>query len=59
MAVIRWATRKGPTLGSWLAKMLARKSRMLVATPLANKLVRTVWALTTTNENNQIPTLSA
>ena len=54
MAVIRWAIRKGPPPGSWLAKMLARKPRMLVATALANKLARTVWALTTTKENYEL-----
>jgi transposase len=59
MAVIRWAIRKGPPPGSWLAKMLARKPRMLVATALANKLARTVWALTTTKENYRIPPLAA
>lgn len=59
MAVIRWAMRKGPPPGSWLAKMLARKPRMLVATALANKLARTVWALTTKKENYRIPPLAA
>jgi transposase len=59
MAVIRWAIRKGPPPGSWLAKMLARKPRMLVATALANKLARTAWALTTTKENYRIPPLAA
>jgi len=59
MAVIRWAIRKGPPPGSWLAKMLARKPRMLVATALANKLARTVWALTTTKQNYRIPPLAA
>ena len=47
MAVMRRAIRKGPPIGSWLAKMLAGKRRMLEATALANKLTRTVWALTT------------
>ena len=42
MAVFRWAIRKGPPPGAWLAKMLVRKPRMLVATALANKLTRTV-----------------
>ena len=51
MAVICWAIRKGPPSGSSRAKMLARKPRMLVATALANKLARNVWALTTTKEN--------
>jgi transposase len=59
MAVIRWAIRKGPPPGSWLAKMLARKPRMLVATALANQLARTAWALTTTKENYRIPPLAA
>lgn len=59
MAVIRWAIRKGPVPGSWLAKMLARKPRMLVATALANKLARTVWAITTTKKNYRIPPLAA
>ena len=59
MAVIRWAIRKGPPPGSWLAKMLERKPRMLVATALANKLARTAWALTTTKENYRIPPLAA
>ncbi len=59
MAVIRWAIRKGPPVGSWLAKILARKPRMLVATALANKLARTVWALTTKKEVYRIPPLAA
>jgi transposase len=59
MAVIRWAVRKGPPAGSWLAKMLARKPRMLVAMALANKLARTVWALTTKKEEYRIPPLAA
>ena len=59
MAVIGWAIRKGPPPGSWLAKMLARKPRMLEATALANKLARTAWALTTTKENYRIPPLAA
>ena len=45
MAVVRWAARKGAPEGSWLARMLARKPRMLVAVALANKMARTAWAL--------------
>jgi transposase len=44
-AVVRWATRKGAPAGSWLARMMARKPRMLVAVALANKMARIVWAL--------------
>jgi transposase len=45
MAVVRWAARKGAPPGSWLARMLERKPRMLVAVALANKMARIAWAL--------------
>jgi len=45
MAVVRWAVRKGAAEGSWLARMLQRKPRMLVAVALANKMARICWAL--------------
>jgi transposase len=45
-AVVRWASRRGAAAaGSWLARMLARKPRMLVTVALANKTARIVWAL--------------
>ncbi len=44
-AVVRQAVIKPPAPTSWLAKMLARKPRMLVITALANKIARVVWAL--------------
>lgn len=44
-AVVSWAARKGPPEGSWLARMMARKPRMLVVVPLANKMARTIWAM--------------
>jgi transposase len=44
-AVIKQALLKGAPPGSWLAQMLARKPRMLVAVALANKTARIVWAL--------------
>ena len=31
--------------GSWLARMLATKPKMLVAVALANKIARVAWAL--------------
>lgn len=46
-AVVSWATRKGAPAGSWLARMLARKPRMLVSAALANKMARVIWALLT------------
>lgn len=51
MAVVRWASRKAPPENSWLARMLARKSRMLVAIALANKMARSIWAMMTKNED--------
>ena len=46
-AVVQWAVRKGAPAGSWLARMLARKPRMLVAVALANRMARVAWALMT------------
>ena len=43
--VVRWACQRGVPQGSWLARMLARKPRMLVTVALANKTARIVWAL--------------
>lgn len=47
MSVVYGATRKRPPEGSWLARMLARKPRMLVAVALANKMARSIWAMLT------------
>lgn len=55
MAVVRWATRRGAPTGSWLARMLARKPRMVVALALANKMARSVWAMLTKQENYRDP----
>jgi len=38
IAVVRWAARKGAPEGSWLARMLARKPKMLVAVALATQV---------------------
>jgi transposase len=44
-AVVKQASRRGASTGSWLDRMLARKPRMLVTVALANKMARIVWAL--------------
>lgn len=44
-AVVSNAVRRGAPAGSWLAKMLQRKPRMLVTVALANKMARVAWAL--------------
>ena len=45
MAVVRWAARRGAATGSWLARMMSKKPRMLVAIALANRIARIAWAL--------------
>ncbi len=47
VALVRWAVRKGAPAGSWLARMLARKPKLVVAVALANKNARIAWALMT------------
>ena len=45
MAVVRHAIRRGGTVDPWLANMLERKPRMLVAVALANRMARVAWAV--------------
>jgi transposase len=55
MAVVRWAVRKGAPEGSWLARMLAKKHRLLVAIALANRMARGLWAMLTKGEDYRDP----
>jgi len=55
MSRLNWLGRKSIPENSWLARMVARKPRMLVAIALANKMARTIWALLTKNEDYQVP----
>jgi len=57
-AVIKQALIRGAPPGSWLAQMLARKPRMLVAVALANKMGRIVWALLAKGGIYQAPALA-
>jgi transposase len=50
MAVVRWTSRRGAPAGSWLARMLAAKPRMLVAVALANKIARVAGAVMRSGE---------
>jgi transposase len=59
VAVVRWAARKGAPEGSWLARMLARKPKMLVAAPVANRMARTAWALLRKGEDYRDPAMAA
>ncbi len=58
VAVVRWATRKGAPEGAWLARMLARKPKMLVAVALANRMARTAWALMRKGEDYRVPAMA-
>ena len=58
-AVVRWATRNGALEGSWLARMLARKPRVVVAIALANKMARSAWAMLVKQENYRDPVAAA
>ena len=59
MSVVRWAVRRGAPPGSWLARMLARKPKMLVAVALANRMARIDWALITNREFYREPAPAA
>ena len=58
MSRLNWLGRRAISKGSWLAKMLARKPRMLVAIALANKMARQLWAMLTKHEDYRDPALS-
>ena len=59
MSVVRSAIRRGAPAGSWLARMLARKPRMLVAIALVNKMARIAWALLAKGEDYKVPAAAA
>ena len=59
MASVSWAARRGKTADPWLARMLARKPRMLVAVALANRRARIVWALLTKHESYRAAAVGA
>lgn len=52
-------TRGKVPAGSWIARMLARKPKMLVGIALANKMARQIWAMLTKGENYRDPALAA
>ena len=55
MSRLNWMGRKSIPESSWLARIVARKPRMLVAIALANKMARTIWAMVTKNEDYRVP----
>ena len=59
MSRINWLGRKSVAEGSWLARMLERKPKMLVAIALANKMARAIWGMLTKGEDYRVPALTA
>ena len=55
MSVIQAAERFGIRQGCWLARMLTRKPRMVVAIALANKMARGIWAMLSKGEDYRSP----
>ena len=55
MSRLNWMGRRSIAQGSWLARMMAKKPRLLVAVALANKMARAIWAMLTRNEDYQDP----
>ena len=43
----------------WLRALLVRKPRKLAAVALANKMVRTAWAMMTSGETYRRPSIAA
>jgi transposase len=58
VAVVKWAARNGAPEGSWLARMMARKPRMLVAVALANRMARIAWAVMRSEEVYRNPVVA-
>ena len=58
MSRLSWLGRKSIAAGSWLARMLGRKPKMLVAVALANKMARAIWAMLTKNADYRDPALA-
>ena len=54
VGVVRHASRRGEITDPWLAGMLARKPKKVVAVALANRTARRVWALATRKETYQV-----
>lgn len=55
MSRLNWLGCKTILEGSWLARMIQRKPKMLVAIALANKMARAIWAMLTKKEDYRDP----
>jgi transposase len=50
MAVIRHAKPRSKSASAWLLQLLERRPRKVAAVALANKVVRTIWAMMASGE---------
>jgi len=57
MSRLNWMGRQSIPEGSWLARLSARKPKMLVAIALANKMARAIWAMLTKQQDYRDPML--
>jgi transposase len=58
-SVLQFREKQSPGLSQWLAQLLARAHQNVVVVALANKLVRTAWAVLRKNECYRAPALAA
>ena len=59
MSRLGWLGRRTIPQGSWLAHLLLREPRMLVAIALADKMARQIWAMLTKKEDFRDPARDA
>lgn len=59
MSRLNWLGRKSIREESWLARMLKRKPKMLVAIALANEMARAIWAMIAKSEDYRDPAQAA
>jgi transposase len=57
-SVLQYREKQAPGLSQWLAQLLARAHQNVVVVALANKLVRTAWAVLCKNEIYRAPVLA-
>jgi transposase len=59
VGAVRWALRRGAPEGSWLARMMAKKPRVLVAVALANRMARVARAVMRKGDDYRGPAVAA
>jgi transposase len=57
-SVLQQRNKQAPGLSEWLAQLLACKHQNVVVVALANKLVRTAWAVLSKNETYRAPVVA-